>query len=68
MSDISEFLRDLAGKCRFWSRTTLDLTIADNLRNAATQWTKRRISTLRLIATTLTSESMKDHCVLDLHL
>jgi hypothetical protein len=37
MSDISEFLRDLAGKCRFWSRTTLDLTIADNLRNAATQ-------------------------------
>jgi hypothetical protein len=37
MREISEFLRDLAGKCRFWSRTTLDLTIAGNLRNAATE-------------------------------
>jgi hypothetical protein len=34
MREISEFLRDLAG---FWSRTTLDLTIAGILRNAATE-------------------------------
>jgi hypothetical protein len=35
MSNLSVFLQDVAQKCRFWSRTTFDLTTAGNLRSAA---------------------------------
>jgi hypothetical protein len=35
MSNLSIFLQDVAQKCRFWSRSTCDLTTAGNLRTTA---------------------------------
>jgi hypothetical protein len=35
MSNLSDFLHDSSQKCRLWSRTTTDLSLAETLRDLA---------------------------------